>query len=184
MFADGSSRRNFFACSVMKLTSDWLDHYAPSIVPSARTTHKRNKQTSPKPCPLRLAFLQEGKRNAYAELAVHACVPWPKPFRVRLEQVGRRTPSVVPYTISSASIQQLVCAQILIKPGNRGSFRAGQRGAADGAAGRARSKLGSHLSQPTALSPARLLRCTATWLRKKKPLPSKTHSKRCASMLS
>ena len=61
--------------------------------------------------------------------------------------------------------------------GQRGSFRAGQRGAADGAAGRARSKLDSHLPQPTALSPARLLRCTATWLRKKKPLPSKTHSK-------
>ena len=60
--------------------------------------------------------------------------------------------------------------------GQRGSFRAGQRGAADGAAGRARSKLDSHLPQPTALSPARLLRCTATWLRKKKPLPSKTHS--------
>ena len=68
--------------------------------------------------------------------------------------------------------------------GQRGSFRAGQRGAADGAAGRARSKLDSHLPQPTALSPARLLRCAATWLRKKKPLPSKTHSKRCASVCS
>ena len=66
--------------------------------------------------------------------------------------------------------------------GQRGSFRAGQRGAADGAAGRARSKLDSHLPQPTALSPARLLRCAATWLRKKQPLPSKTHSKRCASV--
>ena len=68
--------------------------------------------------------------------------------------------------------------------GQRGSFRAGQRGAADGAAGRARSKLDSHLPQPTALSPARPLRCAATWLRKKKPLPSKTHSKRCTSVCS
>ena len=69
--------------------------------------------------------------------------------------------------------------------GQRGSFRAGQRGAADGAAGRARSKLDSHHAQPTALSPAHPLRCTATWLRVEATLClSKTHSKRCASVCS
>ena len=48
MFADGSSRRNFFACSVMKLTSDWLDHYAQPAqcrqhAPRTSATNKRRR---------------------------------------------------------------------------------------------------------------------------------------------
>ena len=105
--------------------------------------------------------------------------------RLRFQLAGTPWPSVCPASgLAAVGNGCPPCRPHASGPwvGQRGSFRAGQRGAADRAAGRARSKLDSHHAQPTALSPAHPLRCTATWLRVEATLClSKTHSKRCAS---